>query len=792
MAIKIPSREPKQIGSVTPISGNTKWIGAATAGGKGAQQLGEKIIAASRQMASVFAEDLDKQEKTTLLNSNRGKLRNWEYGSTEDNGEFGANSPYSLINTGSFGEYDPETNMMSNEVDLSKIDATIATMYDQYRKDHIDTIESDFVRNQMINEHATARANAITKAQAQSILYRKAKATSGYITDLQQTIDRLNSGSSEQINIAYGEVQDILSQFHLYPNLNPDLKYKYTQQAEDAYTVQRAFRAVTFDNLGFDYPNANVTSQGSLVTTTADQYDTAIRLLSGDFTVLSDTRFSEEKKEEIISAVLALDNGDLSMPAGGQRSSLIERLKKNKEIREGVIEKNQNSSLLNVKKTLDKELASGNLTIDLLNKIAPPHTVGQEIYNFYYGKIGKSKKTGFTTDEATVWRTFERELRTGNSQSAELQKIQSKYLADPAKTINDIQQYVLSKIPDLPMTYWDKIHKMVEEAAKSWDLSKDRANASIIAENALMLHIIEPEGQNANKLLNGSTSIAEAMAVLATKNEASVTEARRQVQTMMLNFEDLLDLTLERNLKAKGVSYEDQLRAPLYVKNEAGDAVIIDGTANNNYIVNHLVRTLMGDITSDWIPRQQEVEKAAVKAKVEAKENVDNRVNYSGPELTEQMNSWILAGSYDNNLLGVPTQIEFQDGSKVDLVAPEGMTAEQMKTMYWNQMATIQTGDPAKVIRIPDDMPIPVGWKTRTEPWKHQQTRTSMVTPVQKEETAQEIVGNLDDKSLETKPVRDVLYHPSGAIVYAYSPKEKELYLKNGYYETKKEAQSEF
>lgn len=211
MAIKIASRKTIGLGNTTPVSGSTKWLSAAAAGGKGAQDLGNQLVSASQRIASAFSESLDKQEKTNQLNSALGNFRTFEQGGAEDNGKYGNNSPYGVINSASFGTYDPETNMMSNEVDTKNIHGSVGAMYDQYKTDSIDGIEDDFVRSNMEKQWAISRATAMNHAYNQGLKYQQGINTTAYLGDLSETLKRLGGGSSIQIEEAYADGKAMLS-----------------------------------------------------------------------------------------------------------------------------------------------------------------------------------------------------------------------------------------------------------------------------------------------------------------------------------------------------------------------------------------------------------------------------------------------------------------------------------------------------------------------------------------------------------------------------------------------------
>jgi len=722
MGIKIASRKTVGVGQTTPISGNTKWLSAAAAGGKGAQDLGNQIVSASQRLASAFSDTLNKQEKTNELNSALGHFRTFEQGGAEDNGTYGKNSPYGLINSGSYGVYDPDTNMMSNEVDYKNIHGSVGSMYDQYKKDHIDIVKDDFVRSNMEKQWAASRATAMGHAYQQGLKYQQATNTTVYLNDLNDTLKRLGGGSSEQIDEAYADGLTMIDQWGAFPNLNPEGSLTFKSKFEAAYTKQRAFRAVTFDNLSFDHPEVVVTDDGSPITTTVENYDRAISLLNHDWTALNDPNMTEEKKQQIIDAVMSLDNGDVTK-IDGQRASLLQKFERDRSLRNGVIESQNNIMVTGVISQLNELRNTGTLTQEKLQEIWPnPSQKDQSLYNVFLNQtIGKTK-TDFTGPELLAFRSLKLDIQQGESEDPIMQGIIDLFMSDPEKAKVEFMRYVGSKFPLIPDKHWTPLNTFLKETSKNWKVSKLKANALKLAENSLILQVLNPD-QHKKLVLENATAEEFWASVIANGDETSITEARNQVQNLMMNFEEVLQQTLIEKKKLDGTSFESMLSAPLYRMDENGQKVGISGYENANYIVHKLIKEQQGATSSATLSNiKNKINQKKIDEANEIKQ-AQKRTVYSSNELTNKLTDWSLNNGWDKSLTANQLEIAFDDGSTFSMPLPEGMTQEDGAMLYYSKIAQMQKGDPNLVVNIPSDSPIPQGWPSRLEPLEHQKAR---------------------------------------------------------------------
>jgi|APSaa5957512535_1039671.scaffolds.fasta_scaffold03686_2 hypothetical protein len=722
MAIKIASRKTIGLGNTTPVSGSTKWLSAAAAGGKGAQDLGNQLVSASQRIASAFSESLDKQEKTNQLNSALGNFRTFEQGGAEDNGKYGNNSPYGVINSASFGTYDPETNMMSNEVDTKNIHGSVGAMYDQYKTDSIDGIEDDFVRSNMEKQWAISRATAMNHAYNQGLKYQQGINTTAYLGDLSETLKRLGGGSSIQIEEAYADGKAMLSQWGAFPNLNPQGANQFKTQYDAAYTKQRAFRAVTFDNLGFDNPEIGVTEDGIPTTTTTEQYNTAISLLSHDWTVLDSPSYTEEKKQQIIDAVMALDDGDVTK-IDGQRAALIQKFERDRSIRKGVIDSNNNIIVTGVISELNGLRNTGTLTLEKLQEIWPdPSEKDQSLYNVFANQtIGKTK-TDFTGPELLKFRNLKLDIQQGKSEDPVIQDIIDLFMSDPEKAKVEFMRYVSSKFPLIPDKHWNPINSFLKDTSKDWKVSKLKARALKRAENSLILQILNP-AEHRKLVLNNANSEEFLASVIANGDKTSITEARNQVQNLMMNFEEVLEQTLIEKKKLDGTSFEAMLNAPLYKMDENGQKVGVPGYENPNYIVHRLIKDQQGSVGTSVLSK---IKQKITQQQVDKQNEIDNAqkmVVYSSEEITNKLTDWSIDNGWDKSLTANQLNIEFDDGSTFSMPLPEGMSQEEGSMLYYSKIAQMQKGDPNLVVNIPADSPIPAGWTSRLEPIEHQKAR---------------------------------------------------------------------
>jgi hypothetical protein len=722
MAIKIASRKTVGLGNTTPVSGSTKWLSAAAAGGKGAQDLGNQLVSASQRIASAFSESLDKQEKTNQLNSALGNFRTFEQGGAEDNGKYGNNSPYGVINSASFGTYDPETNMMSNDVDTKNIHGTVGSMYDRYKVDSIDTISDDFVRSNMEKQWAMSRATAMNNAYNQGLKYQQGINTTNYLNDLNDTLKRIGGGSSIQIDEAYRDGLTMLGQWSAFPNLNPEGSLTFKAKYEAAYTKQRAYRAVTFDNLGFDTPEISISENGIPTTTTVAEYDTAISLLNHDWTVLDNPNFTEEKKQEIVDAVMALDDGDVTK-VDGQRMALVNKFERGRNIRNGVIASQNNIVVTGVVSKLNELRNNGTLTLEKLQEIWPdPSEKDQSLYNVFANQTLGKAKTDFTGPELLKFRNLKLDIQQGESEDPVMQGIIDMFMSDPEKAKVEFMRYVGRQFPLIPDKHWNPINSFLADTSKDWKVSKLKSNALKLAENSLILQVLNPD-QHRKLVLDNATAEEFWASVIANGDETSITEARNQVQNLMMNFEEVLEQTLIEKKKLDGTSFEAMLNAPLYKMDENGQKSGILGYENPNYIVHKLIKDQQGTGSTSVLSK---IKKKIVQKQVDKQNEIKNAqkmIVYSGEELTTKLTDWSINNGWDKSLTANQLNIEFDDGSTYSMPLPEGMTQEDGSMLYYSKIAQMQKGDPNLVVNIPADSPLPAGWTSRLEPIAHQKAR---------------------------------------------------------------------
>ena len=722
MAIKIASRKTVGLGNTTPVSGSTKWLSAAAAGGKGAQDLGNQLVSASQRIASAFSESLDKQEKTNQLNSALGNFRTFEQGGAEDNGKYGNNSPYGVINSASFGTYDPETNMMSNDVDTKNIHGTVGSMYDKYKVDSIDTISDDFVRSNMEKQWAMSRATAMNNAYNQGLKYQQGINTTNYLNDLNDTLKRIGGGSSIQIDEAYRDGLTMLGQWSAFPNLNPEGSLTFKAKYEAAYTKQRAYRAVTFDNLGFDTPEISISENGIPTTTTVAEYDTAISLLNHDWTVLDNPNFTEEKKQEIVDAVMALDDGDVTK-VDGQRMALVNKFERDRNIRNGVIASQNNIVVTGVVSKLNELRNNGTLTLEKLQEIWPdPSEKDQSLYNVFANQTLGKAKTDFTGPELLKFRNLKLDIQQGESEDPVMQGIIDMFMSDPEKAKVEFMRYVGRQFPLIPDKHWNPINSFLADTSKDWKVSKLKSNALKLAENSLILQVLNPD-QHRKLVLDNATAEEFWASVIANGDETSITEARNQVQNLMMNFEEVLEQTLIEKKKLDGTSFEAMLNAPLYKMDENGQKSGILGYENPNYIVHKLIKDQQGTGSTSVLSK---IKKKIVQKQVDKQNEIKNAqkmIVYSGEELTTKLTDWSINNGWDKSLTANQLNIEFDDGSTYSMPLPEGMTQEDGSMLYYSKIAQMQKGDPNLVVNIPADSPLPAGWTSRLEPIAHQKAR---------------------------------------------------------------------
>ena len=728
--IKVGTRKHVQLGQANPVAGNTKWISNAMAAGRGAMDYGNQIMRTSQQVTSTVMAALEKGDKVNQLNTSQGNFDKWEGGLLAGSSEYSPNSPMGVMTSAAYGQQGGD-GMLSNSISPKNLASTVSDMYRKYMTDHIDTIKNKDVRAAMYKYHGAKYAAMMTKVQGHVVNYTRAQQSSTFLANFDNIHDAIPTNSVEQNKEALITIDNMMSQVKngVFPSLNTPAMFltldNLVDSAKEGITRQNAYRSVTFNNPAFDHPESDTTKGGIPVVTTVEDYNRAIDFVNGDFSaLLNDPNVTEEHAQAIMDAVNALDVGDPNFGSkDSNRSQLLTRLETDRAIRVRNIGNKEEAVFAKQLSTLQAAHQNGTLTYALINATISPNGKSAAMFNQYLSMLKQQGKATFSSSQISAFRSIEADVRSGSSEDPEIQQIIEGYITNPVEADNAYLGYLIKKFGFVPDKYWTKATKFLKTAGKDWKVSKAKQNLLTIAENAMILYILKPDEVKA-KLGAGENlgDLNSILAMLQGADKASITEARLLVQTQMINFEEMLDKTLKLKKESDGTSFADQLRAPLYKMDKNGKKHYI-GDQNKNWIGDTLIQEQLGGVDDTLFTKHRAKIRANQVAENSDITNAQKRTIYNAEVLTEKLATALK----NDSLIGKEVTIKFTDGSNFAFVAPDGMTVEDGRGLYFSKIAMMQTGDASKVVRLPADHPIPEGWTDRTEPYSELKKRKALI-----------------------------------------------------------------